>query len=358
MKLAVVGLGAVGEACAHLLVSRTRVRQLVLANRTVEIADATREDLEQSRAWGLPLSARAVTPWSEGAFDGCDVIVLTAGPRLRGIESRADKAAATARLLSGSDGQSIVSALAAHRMREDAAGLSHERRSVLLVVSNPVEATVSWLGERTGWAHERLIGLGTTVETARLSRLLADGLSVDARSVWAEVVGEHGPKIALADEDAVRRRVRALGDLIDVGQVLKRVTTAAAEIRQISEAEGKRRAESLLRQLRAACGPDALSEQVSGWLEETLSRELAPPATRFAIAAAVVEVVDAIVSDRARVFTVSGYTSLLGLEDIAVAAPFVIGRGGVITCAAAELPIYNDVAADVRSQLESMRAIV
>lgn len=357
MKLAVVGLGAVGEACAHLLVSRTRVRQLVLANRTVEIADATREDLEQSRAWGLPLSARAVTPWSEGAFEGCDVIVLTAGPRLRGSESRADKAMATARLLWGSPGQSIVAALAAHRAQEEAAGLPPERRSVLLVVSNPVEATVSWLAERTGWARERLIGLGATVETARLSRLLADGLSVDARSVWAEVVGEHGPKIALADEDAVRRRVRALGDLVDVGRALQRVTTAAAEIRKISEVEGKKRAERLLRQLETDCGPGALSDRVSAWLEETLSQELAPPATRFAIAAAVVEVVDAIVSDRARVLTVSSYTSLPGLNDVAVAAPFVIGLGGVIACSATELPIYGSVAADVRAQLESMRAV-
>ena len=228
---------------------------------------------------------------------------------------------------------------------------------MLLVVTNPVEATVTWFAQRTGRARERIIGLGTTVETARLSRLLADDLAVDARSVWAEVVGEHGPTIALADEDAVRRRIHVLRDLADIDAALGKVKTAAEGIRQISEDEGDRRADRLLQRLRDSHG-ETLSTEAEGWLRDELSRQLAPPATRFAIAAAVVEVVDSILHDRSRVLTVSGHTDLDGLGDAAVAAPFVVGRSGIVTCAASALPVYEEVAEEVRRQVAAMNEAV
>src|SRR5437773_2597478 len=110
MKIAVIGVGAVGEACAHLLVGTGTARSLVLANRNIEVADAVRMDLEQSRSWTTPLSAVAVQPWRKDAFRGCDVLILSAGPRLRGDESRAQKARETASLLAGTEGKSIIEA--------------------------------------------------------------------------------------------------------------------------------------------------------------------------------------------------------------------------------------------------------
>ena len=59
-----------GDACAHLLASSGIARSLVLANRTIDNAEAVRMDLEQSRSWSTPLSARAVVPWRKGAFSG------------------------------------------------------------------------------------------------------------------------------------------------------------------------------------------------------------------------------------------------------------------------------------------------
>ncbi len=73
MRVAVIGVGAVGEACAHLLVSRGTARSLILANRNVDAADAVRMDLEQSRSWTTPLSARAVRDSPETDHAGTDV---------------------------------------------------------------------------------------------------------------------------------------------------------------------------------------------------------------------------------------------------------------------------------------------
>ena len=349
MRVRIIGIGGVGEATAHLLVSRGIARSLVLANRNLDVAEAVRMDLEQSRSWGAPLSQAAALPWHQGLFDGCDVVILTAGPRLRGNETRDAKAAETARILRGRGEKSIVAALSNHVKRgTDAA--------ILLVVTNPVEATVTWLAEATGWPKKRIVGLGTTVETARFSRFLADQLGVDPTSVWTEIVGEHGDRIALRDERAFRLRVRQLhGRDVDLETLLTRTRFAAREIRMVSEAVGERVATGVLADLERDFGPDFLECAPKEVLRNRLAASLAPPATRFAIAAAALEVVESVARDRGRVLTVSSFTGLEGLPDVALAVPFVVGRGGALACA---LDSANDflkeTAGSIAAQVEAM----
>lgn len=356
MRVAILGLGAVGEACAHVLTSRGVARSLVLANRSLRIAHAIRLDLEQSRSWTTPLSARAVAPWEPGAFRGCDVIVLTAGPRLRGEESRAQKAEQTARLLTNGDQSSIVSALANHAQ---AAG---DACPVLLVVTNPVEATVTWLAEQTGWPGSRILGLGTTVETARFSRLLADKLDVDAASVWTEIIGEHGPDIDVRDRPALEKRISEIGTAhVDIDDMLRQTRMAASQIRLLSESEGQARTGRVIAQLEDSLAPAQLPEPVRSALLGTLPPHLSPPATRFAIAAAVSAVIEAIASDGGRILTVSGLlvAALPGLERVALALPFVLGRSGIVACAAPRPPsqVIRKAAASISEQVIAMRAI-
>jgi L-lactate dehydrogenase len=343
-------VGAVGDACAHLLASSGIARSLVLANRTIDNAEAVRMDLEQSRSWSTPLSARAVVPWRKGAFSGCDVVILTAGPRLRGGESKADKAAQTADILRGSTGQSIVEALAWFRAEE------HKVPPVLLVVTNPVEATVTWLAETTGWDHARIMGLGTTVETARFSRFLADRLNVDETSVWTEIVGEHGPMIDVRDEQALRRRVRELtGQEIDLPDLLERTRIAASEIRALSEKVGAHNAARFIERMKTRL-VGAVPPDMEAVLREELAAELSPPATRFAIAAAALEVVKAIGSDRGRVLPVAGLTGFSGMPEVALALPFVVGRSGLLAPNRDVLtPRLREVAVSISEQVDVMR---
>lgn len=351
MKVAIIGLGSVGETCAHLLVSRTNVRSLVLANRSTGIAEAIRMDLEQSRAWGVPLSARVCEPWTRNAFAGCDVIILAAGPRLRGGEKRDEKAAEAAKLLLGKPGESVVEALAQHATTEREREAPRDERSILLVVTNPVEGIVTWLAERASWDRGRIIGLGTTVESARFSRMLADRLNVDAGSVWTEIIGEHGKQIELRDAEATRRRVRDLGREVDLEQLLDRTRSAAAEIRAYSEAAGNDKAQRLLRRI-------GVEEPLRTQLEPELAAALCPPATRFAIAASAVEVVEAIASDRGRVLPVSGFAGIEGLPDVALAVPLVLARAGVIRSGRLQpTDVLRAAAASVQAQVEAMRRV-
>ena len=116
-------------------------------------------------------------------------------------------------------------------------------RDKLLVVTNPVEATATWLSEETEWKRSRLVGLGATVETTRFSRFVADWLNVDATSVWTEIIGEHGPLIELRDKEAFRNRVASLTTrAVYLNDLLDRMRGAAAELRKPSEAVGRRQA--------------------------------------------------------------------------------------------------------------------
>jgi L-lactate dehydrogenase len=284
------------------------------------------------------------------------VIVLTAGPRLRGDETRAQKAVQTARLLTDGDQNSIVSALANHRQ---AAG---DACPVLLVVTNPVEATVTWLAEQTGWPPSRILGLGTTVETARFSRLLADKLNVDAASVWTEIIGEHGPDIDVRDRSALETRISEIGTAhVDIDDMLRQIRMAASQIRLLSESEGQARTGRVIAQLRMGMAPAQLPEPVRSALLDTLPAHLCPPATRFAIAAAVSAVIEAVASDGGRMLTVSGLLGapLPGLPQVALALPFVLGRSGLLACAPPRAPsqVLQNAAASVSDQVVAMRAI-
>jgi L-lactate dehydrogenase len=348
MRIAILGLGAVGEACAHLLVSRGTARSLVLANRSLGIAEAIRMDLEQSRAWAAPLSARTVEPWRPGAFEGCDAVILTAGPRLRGSESRADKARQTAELIRGRPGSSILDALAACRRQVP---------PILVVVTNPVEATVTWLAEATGWPRNRILGLGTTVETARFSRFLADHLNVDATSVWTEIIGEHGPQIEIRDADAFKRRVHELRGTVDGDDLLKRTVEAAADIRALSEIAGSVAATRVIEGLRQSLG-DRIGSEVLEAVRERLSAELCPPATRFAIAAAVVEVIDAIGNDRGRVLPVSCVCDAPYAPGVALALPCPIGAAGILDPPSIpDSELLRAAAASIEAQVRAMREV-
>lgn len=60
------------------------------------------------------------------------------------------------------------------------------------MVSNPVDILTYAAIKMSGFPPERVIGSGTVLDTARLKYLLGRQLDVDARSVHAVIIGEHG----------------------------------------------------------------------------------------------------------------------------------------------------------------------
>ena len=63
---------------------------------------------------------------------------------------------------------------------------------IFLVATNPVDIMTKITLELSGFEPSRVIGSGTTLDTARLRSLLGDYFSIDPRNVHAYVIGEHG----------------------------------------------------------------------------------------------------------------------------------------------------------------------
>ena len=63
---------------------------------------------------------------------------------------------------------------------------------ILIVVANPVDVLTLYAQKYSGMPENRVFGSGTVLDTARLRYLIGNRLDVDARSVHAYVIGEHG----------------------------------------------------------------------------------------------------------------------------------------------------------------------
>ena len=63
---------------------------------------------------------------------------------------------------------------------------------IILIATNPVDMLTLYTKRRSGFPPSRVIGSGTTLDSARLRYLLGSHFGVDPRNVHAYVMGEHG----------------------------------------------------------------------------------------------------------------------------------------------------------------------
>ena len=61
-----------------------------------------------------------------------------------------------------------------------------------VVITNPVDIITHFIQQLSGLPYNRVIGTGTGLDSARLRRILSEELDVDAKSIQAYMLGEHG----------------------------------------------------------------------------------------------------------------------------------------------------------------------
>ncbi|MCK7494941.1 MAG: hypothetical protein MZW92_30415 [Comamonadaceae bacterium] len=131
-----------------------------------------RGDGPRPRRAVLPRASVRAVDLEEAA--SCEVVVFAAGRNGRPGESRLQ-------LLADN-----------YRVATDIGRLLGRHNGIVIVVSNPVDVLTRVLQQASGLPPSRVIGTGTMLDTARLRQRLAQHLGVDARSVHAQVLGEHG----------------------------------------------------------------------------------------------------------------------------------------------------------------------
>jgi L-lactate dehydrogenase len=202
-----------------------------------------------------------------------DVVVFAAGRNGRPGETRLQLLADNVRV-AGAIGRRLAGSAA-----------------LVVVVSNPVDVLTRVMQQASGLPPARVLGTGTMLDTARLRERLGQHLGVDARSVHAQVLGEHG------DSEFVQWSAAQVG-----GRPLRQWPgwTAADEARLGSEVR------------RAAY--------------EIIQRK---GVTNHAIGLVTADLVRAVVRDEHRVLTVSRLQDGdPALADVALSLPAVVSRAG------------------------------
>lgn len=173
-KVVLVGTGFVGMSFAYSALNRGTFETLVLIDVNKDKAEGEAMDLNH----GLVFAPRKMSIYA-GDYSDCsdaDVVVITAGVNQKPGETRLD-------LLKRNS--AIMKAVVKEVM---ASGFN----GIFLVATNPVDILTYVVYEASGLPKEKVIGSGTSLDTARLRYEIAKRIHIDTRNVHAYILGEHG----------------------------------------------------------------------------------------------------------------------------------------------------------------------
>lgn len=176
-KLALIGMGHVGSAV---------LVQAVAQQLAAEIACI---DIDQKRAHGEALDMNQATPAFcspdvkvySGGFEECkdaDIIICSGGPSILPGE-KLDRL-----ILAKRNVKSVTDIM------KEVTKYTHD--TAFIIITNPLDV-VTYLGAtKFDYAPGKFFGTGTTLETLRLKRFVANHYNVCAKDVQGFMLGEHG----------------------------------------------------------------------------------------------------------------------------------------------------------------------
>ncbi len=279
-KVVLIGTGMVGMSFAYALVNQGGIcNELVLIDVNKERANGEAMDLNHGLAF-----AKSNMKIYAGEYKDCkdaDIIVIAAGVAQKEGETRMDLLQRNTEVF-----RSIITPV-----------VKSGFDGIFLVATNPVDIMTRVTYELSRFGASRVIGTGTSLDTARLRYLLGDYFTVDPKNIHAYVMGEHGDS-EFVPLSQVMFATKPVTDILnddsnsycvdDMKKIEEQVRTAAYKI-----IEAKR-------------------------------------ATYYGIGMAITRIVKAILGDENSVLTVSA--KLCGEYDsrnVFIGVPCIIGRNGI-----------------------------
>jgi L-lactate dehydrogenase len=269
-RIGIIGTGWVGASVAISTLHLGIADEILLNDARQEVAEGEAMDLAHGASFYPSATVRtaAIEEMTEA-----NAVVIAAGRGGKPHESRLDLLRDNAALVT-EIGKRLAGA-----------------RGVILMVTNPVDVLTQVMTQVTGLPPARILGTGTTLDTARLKHTIGEIIDVDERSIHAHVVGEHG------DSEVV------LWSAARVGGVPLREWPRWDRTRE-----------------------SALAEKVRRVAYEIIRRK---GATNHAIGLVSADVLRCILRDERRVLTVSRLQEgAAGLHDVALSLPTIVGVNG------------------------------
>jgi len=276
-KVVVVGTGQVGATICYALMMSGIASTIVLINRNTDLSEGHAMDLNH----GLPF-VQPATIFAGNYSDckGADIVVVTAGAAHKQNETRLDLVSKNTDIF-----KDVIPKITVHEP------------GILLIISNPVDILTYVALKVSGYPMDRVIGSGTTLDTARFKFLLSRHCRVDPHNVHAYVIGEHGDS-----EVPVWSQANIAGlPLLEDCRACER--SCSSEQR------------------------DEIFGQVKKAANEIISRK---GYTNFAIALAVVRIVTSILRDENSVLTVSTLINdYYDVSDVCLSIPTILNMNGI-----------------------------
>lgn len=278
VRIAVVGTGNVGSTFAYALLLSGLAAEIVLIDANRAKAEGEAMDLQHTVPFAHPTRI-----WAGDYADcaGAIATVIAAGVNQKPGETRLELLKRNAAIFAD-----VVPEVA-----------RHDPDGILVIATNPVDVLTYASLKLSGYPWQRVIGSGTTLDTARFRHLLSRHFKVDPRSVHAQIIGEHGdsevPVWSLANIAGMR-----LPDFC-----------AAHDL---------------------AYDPAAMDEifrQTRDAAQQIISRK---GATYYAVAAGLMRIVEAIARDQRTVLSVSSLVhDYYDITDVCLSLPSVVCRSGI-----------------------------
>jgi malate dehydrogenase len=299
-KVTVIGAGNVGATVAQGIAIK-------------ELADVVLVDIVEGVPQGKSLDMNETAPVIKSdalltgvnAYDetaNSDVVVITAGlPRKPGM-SRDDLLWKNEEIVAG------VTREVAQR----------SPNTILVIVSNPLDAMCEVARRVSGFPHERVIGMAGVLDSARMRYFIAAELNVSVENTHAFVLGGHG----------------------DTMVPLPRYSTVAGI--PITALISKERIDAIVERTRTGGAEIVNLLKTSAW---------------YAPGASTVEMVDAILKDKRKILPCAAYLQgEYGLDKLFVGVPVKLGRNGVEQII--EIELTGDERAALQKSADAVKELV
>ena len=277
MKVSIIGAGGLVGSCAGFALQAGKiVREIAMIDVNRDAAEGQALDLIHGASF---LADQVIQATGTEAVSDSDVVVITAGLRRKPDESRLDLINRNVELF-----RKILADIKSHGLKPDA---------TVFVVSNPVDVLTYLAVRELSLSPERVIGLGTVLDTTRLRGMLSAQLQVPPTQVSAMMLGEHGDSMV-----AMWSAAQIAGLPIDK---FPGVTPGL-----LQDVERRTR----------GSGAEVIKKKGGAG---------------FAVGVSIAEVVHSIALDQRRILPVSSLqTGAYGIHDVCLSVPTVVGRAGVM----------------------------
>ena len=250
-KVSIIGAGNVGSTAAHWLMAK-ELADVVMIDVVEGVPQGKALDLQQA----LPLERSDVHITGSNDYAdtaNSDVVIITAGLARKPGMSRDDLLQTNYKIMT-----SVVKNVVAY-----------SPESILIVVSNPLDAMVQAAYRLSGFNRERVLGMAGILDSGRFKSFIAQELNVSVENMSCLVLGGHG----------------------DLMVPLIRYTTVASI--PITELLSKERIDAIIQRTREGGGE--------------IVKHLKTGSAYYAPSAAAVEMAEAILKDKKKILPCAAY---------------------------------------------------